>query len=483
VTKSQPKTTILWFRQDLRLDDHPALIAAINNGEKIVPVFIHDPAVPRPLGHVSRWWQINSLQNLQTRLRDLGSDLLYFEGDTQTSLNKIIAETAASCVFWMRSYDPASVDRDKQLKANLLENGIDAQSFAGNTLFEPWQVQNKSGLPFRVFSPFWRACKSLGNMRSPVLAPKSIPTFIPDTLASATDIPNVDVPDNMPALEDSFQPGEVAALKRLRYFLDGPIENYASNRDIPSIDGTSRLSPHLRWGEISALRIWAEVETYRQAGKVSDKDADKFIAEVGWREFSIQLLFHNPTLPTKAMQEKFESFPWQENPQRLEKWSWGKTGYPMVDAGMRELQQTGYMHNRVRMVVASFLVKHLMLHWREGEAWFWDLLVDADPANNVASWQWTAGCGADAAPYFRIFNPTTQAVRFDPEGTYIKKYVPELAKLPMKYFFEPWTAPEEILRSADIVLGDTYPKPIVNHEHARDMALSAFKSLSPNAAE
>lgn len=412
----------------------------------------------------------------------MGSNLLYFEGDTQSCMDDIIQKTGATSVFWMRSYDPASVDRDTSLKAHLLDKDIDAQSFAGNTLFEPWQVKSKTGTPFRVFSPFWRACKSLGEMRPPVLTPKSIPAAsIPDTLAHQTTIPTMSAPETMHALEDSFQPGEDAALERLHYFLHGPIENYASNRDIPSIDGTSRLSPHLRWGEISASRIIAETEACRQAGTVSDKDAEKFISEVGWREFSIQLLYHNPSLPTKALQEKFEAFPWDQNPQRLEKWSWGQTGYPMVDAGMRELQQTGYMHNRVRMVVASFLVKHLLLDWREGEAWFWDHLVDADPANNVASWQWTAGCGADAAPYFRIFNPTTQATRFDSEGTYIKKYVPEIARLPKKFLFQPWTAPDEILRAAGVDLGDTYPKPIVNHENARDMALRAFKSLSVGA--
>lgn len=463
---------IVWFRQELRLDDHAALQAAAETQRPIIAVFIDDPEIPRPCGQASLWWRNQSLHALNQTLTDKGSKLIFRSGPAGTVLHDLLAETGANSVYWLRNYDPLSVQRDQTIKENLKHAGYDAQSFAGNLLFEPWAVSNKSGLPFKVFTPFWKACLSLGPAHRPHAAPARLaaPEIWPEGALPV-------VPSSH--LNDHWQPGEKSAWDRLNHFLDHLIHGYAAQRDIPARE-TSRLAPHLRWGEISPARIWSLICQMRDAGEIMQKDADKFLSEMGWREFSYQLLFQNPTLGTTNLQPKFDAFPWRTDPEAFDAWAEGRTGYPIVDAGMRELRQTGFIHNRVRMIVASFLIKHLMIDWRHGEALFWDLLVDADPANNTASWQWVAGSGADAAPYFRIFNPITQGHKFDPDGTYTRHFVPELKDLPSKNLFSPWDAEPEQLRPAGVKLGDTYPTPIVDHAAARHRALAAFDSLKNN---
>ena len=462
---------IVWFRQDLRLHDNPALESALNSNAAVIPVYINDTSSGRPAGAMGLWWRDASLTKLDAALRARGSRLIYRDGKAADILPALAKETGASAVLWNRQYEADIIARDTDIKTTLKNNGLDAESFNGSLLFEPWEVTSKStGGPFKVFTPFWRACRALGLKRGLWTAPAKItppPSWPPsDPLPQAAPLPHMD-------RLDDWQPGEDGARAALNLFLTQNISGYAERRNLPSEPATSRLSPHLRWGEISPARIVAETEN----AKIIGKDGDKFLSELGWREFSYQLLFHNPSLPETCLQEKFEAFPWRDSADDLEAWKRGETGYPIVDAGMRELRRTGFMHNRVRMVAASFLIKHLLIDWRIGEKWFWECLVDADPANNSASWQWVAGCGADAAPYFRIFNPILQGPKFDADGIYTKTYVPELTALSGKTLYAPWTAKTDMLDSGQIALGDTYPTPIVNHEAARARALERFKSL------
>lgn len=460
---------ILWFRNDLRLADNPALHAATRQSEKVIPVFIDDETNGRPLGSAAKWWRAASLSALDADIRARGSSLLFFAGETIAILDRLVKETGAKSVYWSRSYDPATIERDKSLKSHFINQGIDAKSFAGHLLFEPWEISTKSGGPFKVFTPFWKNCLSLKPQRKVCEAPKKLLNHN----LSCDPLPTV----QNDALARHWSPGESGARTRLQLFLSTLINGYAENRNMPSLDATSRLSPHLRWGEISPLTIWQAVRHHQDNGTINQNDGEKFLSEIGWREFSAQLLFHNPDLPTSNLQDRFDAFPWQNNTSLRQCWERAETGYPIVDAGMRELEQTGFMHNRVRMIVASFLIKHLLTDWRHGEAFFWDKLVDADPANNTASWQWVAGSGADAAPYFRIFNPITQGQKFDPDGKYTRTYLPEIAGLPNKYLFSPWTAPQDVLSDSGISLGETYPLPAVDHSEARNKALSAFASL------
>ncbi len=460
---------ILWFRTDLRLLDNPALHAAAAKSRHVIPVFIDDVKVGRALGRASLWWRAASLQALDAALKQRGSSLLFFEGDTQSTLEALVQRTKATAVYWSRNYDPATLERDKQLKSLLTARGLEAKSFAGHLLFEPWDVATKNGGPFKVFTPYWRSCMSLQPHRAIVATPDSL---APHGLTSQP-LPRADNKD----LAAHWTPGEDGARARLQDFLDTALENYAEHRNIPALDITSRLSPHLRWGEISPLTIWHAVRHKQDSGDIGRNDGDKFLSEIGWREFSAQLLFYNPTLPDTNLQTKFDAFPWQDKPDLRQAWAEARTGYPIVDAGLRELQQTGFMHNRVRMIVASFLIKHLLTDWRYGEALFWEQLVDADPANNTASWQWVAGSGADAAPYFRIFNPITQGQKFDPDGRYTRRYLPELQNLAEKYLFSPWTAPQDVLSQSGVKLGENYPYPVVDHREAREQALAAFATL------
>lgn len=462
---------IVWFRQDLRLDDNPALEAALAAKQPVIALFIEDENGQRPPGVMARWWRNKSLAMLDADLCSRGNQLIYKSGDSAAMLEAVIDETQADTVVWNRQYEAASVARDTDIKQTLKARGLNVESFNGHMLFEPWEITSKStGGPFKVFTPFWRACRAVGLNTRIWDAPSSIAA--PETMPKSDPLPASDAKSSADLL-DMWQPGEAGGRAALSLFLTQNCHGYAERRNLPAEPATSRLSPHLRWGEISPIRIAAET----LAANIGQDDSDKFLAEIGWREFAYQLMFHNPHIGDTCLVEKFEAFPWRDAPDDLEAWKSGETGYPIVDAGMRELNRTGYMHNRVRMIVASFLIKHLLIDWREGEAYFWDALLDADPANNTASWQWVAGCGADAAPYFRIFNPILQGPKFDAGGVYTKTYCPELGALSGKTLFSPWTAKGDMLDANAIKLGDTYPNPIVNHEAARERALRSFKSL------
>ncbi len=398
-------------------------------------------------------------------------------------IDQIIAETGAGTVLWNRRYDSGGIGVDKALKADLVARGVHAESFGANLLREPWEVKSAAGGPMKVFTPFWRAHQKLGAIRSPLRAPGALPSLPRPVASDSLEDWGLEPtrPNWAKGFTSHWTPGEAGAQARLDAFLDDALKGYADGRNRPDRASTSRLSPHLRFGEISPVQIWHRVQM--ATGMEPTEDVSKFLAEIGWREFAYHLLFHMPDLPAANVQPRFDAFPWRSDPAVLKAWQTGQTGYPIVDAGLRELWQTGWMHNRVRMIVASFLVKHLLIDWREGEAWFWDTLVDADVANNPASWQWVAGSGADAAPYFRIFNPMLQGEKFDPKGDYVRRWVPELAGLPAKAIHTPWEAPLAILHKAGVRLGETYPQPIVDHDAARARALAAFATIrEPTAA-
>ncbi len=466
---SQP--VIVWFRQDLRLNDNPAFATAIQSNAPIIPVFIDDTAYGRSAGTTSLWWRNTSLRALADDLKTRGLTLIYRKGDGLALMRALVEETDAASVFWNRQYEKDTIARDTQLKSWLKENNRNGVGHVGNLFFDPWQIINKnSGSHYKVFSPFWKACLQAGlpcDLSVPparLSAPEQWPESQPLPEASAAPAAGMDA---------LWQPGEHGALKMLDTFFENSFDGYADNRDTPGGVTTSRLSPHLRWGEISPQRIYASLGEER----IDTNDGRKFLSEIGWREFSYYLLYHYPDMPERCLQQKFETFPWRDAPEDLEAWKQGRTGYPIVDAAMRELATTGFMHNRTRMIAASFLTKHLLIDWREGERWFWECLADADPANNAAGWQWTAGCGADAAPYFRIFNPIIQGRKFDPDGTYTKTYAPELANLTGKVIFAPWEASSDTLSDAGISLDVDYPAPIVKHETARARALDVFHAL------
>ncbi len=436
--------TIWWLRHDLRLADNPALRWAAERGE-VVPVYINDRQRGRRPGGASLWW-------LQQSLRDLGGriPLVVRHGPTDKVLADLVAETGATAVCWNRCYEPWAVEGDKDIKTTLREAvGVEAHSFAGHLLLEPWEVKNGSGTEFKVFTPFWKAC--LGLLAARDMAPCPAPEVAWREGIKSDDVrfyPSRNEPDWAAGWEKRWPVGEAGAMAVLQEFVTNRMAHYAEGRDLPAKAFTSKLSPHLHFGEISPRQVWAVAQAHGGPG------CAKFLSEVGWREFCHHLLYHYPTMLEQNWKGAFDAYPWRELEGKaaadLKAWTQGKTGYPLVDAGMRELWHTGWMHNRVRMVTASFLIKHLQIHWKEGERWFWDTLVDADAANNACGWQWVAGCGADAAPYFRIFNPATQAEKFDAQAEYIKTWVPEYG-----------TA--------------AYPKPIVNHEAARAAALAGYE--------
>jgi deoxyribodipyrimidine photo-lyase len=476
---SKDTPAIFWFRRDLRLADNPGLHAAAADGRPIIAVFVLDetPDIRFP-GAAGLWWLDKSLKALQTALEARGACLILRRGEAGKILGDLAKETGAGAVFWNRLYDPGQVIRDADLKAALREDGLEVKSFNAALLIEPWALKTKSGDLFQVFTPFWRAARQLVGDFTLHQAPRALAATEPvpgsESLADWGLHPTK--PDWSGGFSD-WTPGEDGARAALTAFIDDALETYPQMRDRPDVIGTSRLSPHLHWGEVGPRQIWRSVEAaaHRQPGLESQ--AEKYFAELGWREFNHHLLFARPNLSTANFKRTFDSFPWRDDKQAFRAWTRGQTGYPFVDAGMRELWGTGFMHNRVRMVAASFLIKHLLIDWRQGERWFWDTLLDADPANNVLNWQWVAGSGADASPFFRIFNPMIQGERFDPDGGYVRRWIPELAKLPAKYIHAPWTAPKAILDQADVVLGGVYPKPIVDHDAARGRALDAFKSL------
>ena len=475
------RPAIVWFRNDLRVADNQALVAASRH-RSLVPVYIRETASPaRPLGGARAWWLHHSLLRLSESLERLGVPLMLLSGDPAELVPSLVEATGASAVHWNRRYDPAFLDADSALKAGLQAEEIVAESFPGQLLHEPTRLRTGSGTHYKVYSPFWRALEPDAENRPPLDAPRSLEAS-PESSSLQSEaldgwrlLPSA--PDWSGGLAESWTPGEAGAHAQLADFVENRMHGYSDRRDIPGVDATSGLSPHLANGEITPAQI---LEALKPA-EAAPADTTKFRKEVGWREFSWHLLANEPALAKKNHNPKFDVFPWLDNEKALSAWRKGLTGYPIVDAGMRQLWQTGWMHNRVRMVVASFLTKHLMIDWRKGEDWFWDTLVDADPASNAASWQWVAGSGADAAPYFRIFNPVLQGEKFDPEGDYVRAFVPELAEMPSRYIHKPWTASEQVLRTAGVRLGDTYPHPVVDHQLARDRALAAYQQIKDAA--
>ena len=466
-------TAIHWFRQDLRLSDNPALDSTAQY-ETLIPIYILDEVNSGEfkMGAASKWWLHQSLTKLN---ESLDGKLLVYQGNPHEILNKLIEEQEVSYVTWNRCYEPWRIDRDKEIKRNFEDKNVAVESFSASLLWEPWTISKDDGTPYRVFTPFYKkGCLNSEEPRLPA-GKVDLSNLYSEDLSSdsITDLNLLPTIKWYKSFEEEWNPGEIGAEQNLNSFLDSGLLNYKEGRNFPSQEFVSRLSPHLHFGEISPNEVWYRAKTKEGISGI-EKSLAHFHSELGWREFSYYLLYHFPDLPNKNFQEKFDIFPWQENEEFLALWQKGNTGYPIVDAGMRELWQTGYMHNRLRMIVGSFLVKNLLIDWRFGERWFWDCLVDADLASNSASWQWVAGSGADAAPYFRIFNPITQGLKFDPEGEYTKKYVPELRDLPNKYLFSPWEAPENILADAGIELGKNYPKPMVDLKLSRETALEAF---------
>lgn len=476
--------SIVWFRTDLRIADNPALTAAIARGKPVLGLFIQDTDGGRRLpGGASLWWLRESLPVLADALDRLGVPLLILKSDPGTLLPHLARRLGAGAVFWNRRYGGAERQLDSMLKDRLRAGGRIVETFNSLLLREPWQVRSQAGMPMKVFTPYWRASLALGPFDAPLPAPPpagarmALPAH--EAAISSADILRITTrPDWSTGLADTWQPGEAGARARLGDFIDSGLNGYAALRDRPDRESTSRLSPYLAAGNISPRQI---IHALRFAAVAEDRlasdDIAKFEAEIGWREFSYHLLYENPDLHRTSYQPKFDRFVWRGEARHLALWQRGRTGYPIVDAGMRQLWQTGTMHNRVRMVAASFLIKHLHIDWRAGEAWFWDTLVDADPASNPASWQWVAGSGADAAPYYRIFNPVLQGERFDPDGAYVRRFVPELAGLADAYIHAPWRAQPAALARAGIRLGETYPAPIVDHNAARARAMDAWRAL------
>lgn len=473
-TASAP-VSLVWFRDDLRLDDHPALAEAASAGP-VAALYVLDEVNLRPFGGAARWWLHHSLTALAADLAARGVSLILRRGDARSIVPEVAALLGAGGVYWSRRYDDRSIAVDTAVKASLKAAGCTAKSFNGALMVEPWEVQTGSGGPYKVFTPFWRAARPLALSRPPIPTPRLTGAQVlvaSETLEDWALLPTR--PDWAGGLRAAWVPGEAGALERARAFVAGALKGYAAKRNLPAVAGTSRLSPHLRFGEISPRRVWALIADRLADEPSLQDDADVLASELGWREFSYGLVHHFADFPRQSWKADFDRFPWADDGQALEAWRRGRTGYPIVDAGMRELWTTGWMHNRVRMIVASFLTKDLLIDWRVGERWFWDTLVDADPANNAAGWQWVAGSGADASPFFRIFNPITQGEKFDPKGDYVRRWVPELAAMPADWIHKPWEAPSHVRHRAGVILDENYPKPIVDHGMARQRALDALK--------
>ena len=453
------KTALVWFRRDLRVHDNPALLAASRSADRVVPVFIWDPEADAPWqpGGASRWWLHHSLASLSKTLARLGAPLVIRRGDSAGELERLIAATGADAVYWNRLYEPAIREREKKIKAELGARGIDAQSSNSALLHEPWEVKTQGGDPYRVFTPFWKAARARIFEREPVPAPTRLAPvegLVSEPLESLGLLPKIPWDAG---LAKAWVPGESGAFAMLERFAEEAIVDYADRRDRPAVMGTSRLSPHLHFGEISPRQAAARVARVRAAE--SDQGTETYLKELGWREFGHHLLYHYPHTTDAPMDERFAKMAWRTDPAALERWKRGQTGFPIVDAGLRELWTAGWMHNRVRMIVASMLTKNLLIDWREGARWFWDTLVDADLASNTLGWQWTAGCGADAAPFFRIFNPVLQSKKFDPQGVYLRRWLPELKGV------------------ADADIHEPREGAVVDLMASRDRALEAFAAI------
>ncbi|UCG53428.1 MAG: deoxyribodipyrimidine photo-lyase [Candidatus Latescibacterota bacterium] len=473
--------SLLWFRNDLRLADNPALSSAIEEGGAVIPVYIWTTQRRAWMpGAASRWWLRESLGTLSAGLGQFGSRLVLRKGNPARVIEELVRETGAESVHFNRRYDPEGKNEDIVVEERLRRIGARVHSHNASLLFEPETLRTKQGRPYRVFTAFWNACVARASRPLPIPTPRNIPA--PRSWPSSLRVEDLGLTaegESSDGLAVYWRPGSEDAMKVLDAFIANRIDRYADDRNRPDLMGTSRLSPHLHFGEISTRQIWDAVETRRVHGaRKADPDGrSTFMTEVGWREFAHHLLFHFPHTPLEPLRPEFSKFPWKDDKKLFDVWCRGETGYPLVDAGMRELATTGWMHNRVRMVTASFLVKHLLIPWQRGAAWFWEKLVDADLANNTLGWQWTAGCGADAAPFFRIFNPVSQGERFDPEGQYVRRWVPELGGLPDKWIHRPWQTPSGSLKASGIELGRDYPRPIVDHMAARRRALKAFDKL------
>ncbi|MBS0604291.1 MAG: deoxyribodipyrimidine photo-lyase [Verrucomicrobia bacterium] len=461
--------TLYWVRRDFRIRDNLALLKARSLGGPVLAVFIFSPDLEGPwdLGSASRWWLHHSLLHFEKELKGHGVPLLILKGEPEPTLKKLISQTHSSHLLYNRLYEPKARDVEKKVDRMAASCSCEVESFPGDLLYEPGDVMNGQGKPYTVFTPFWKCalkldvCAPEGALRSSL---KAAP--FPKGGLKIADLKLLPEIQWDSAFYSSWEPGEKGAWKRLRKFEESILSEYEKGRDFPSEDFTSRLSPHLHFGEITPRQVFEELS--------KSKKSAPFLREVGWREFARHLLYFFPKTPLHPLREEFQDFPWKRSASLLRLWQEGKTGVPIVDAGMRQLWQTGWMHNRVRMIVGSYLVKDLMIPWQEGAKWFWDTLVDADLANNTLGWQWVGGCGADAAPYFRIFNPVTQGERFDAEGTYVRTFVPELKKVPAKWIHRPHLAPLEVLMAAGVTLGETYPRPVVDHDVARKEALAVY---------
>lgn len=470
------RIALVWLRRDLRLTDNPSLRYALDNADAVIPVYIHAPEEDGPWapGAATLWWLHHSLTAHAEKLAKRGNRLIVRRGGSLTQLRELISQTGATLLVWSRLYDPVPMARDQAIERELADD-IEIHTTNSSLLFEPGSVLNGEHKPYRVFTPYWRnAATTLDQVDTPWRAPKSLhaPSTWPQSL-SITELDLLPTIDWASGFAADWEPGEAGALRQLKTF-QTDIAAYGVARDRPDQDGTSRMSPHLHFGEIGPRQIVAQL---RGEDHRSSAASDVYLRQIGWREFAHQLLFHFPETTDKPLDARFERMTWSRSRVPLLAWQRGRTGYPLIDAGMRQLWQTGWMHNRVRMIVASFLIKNLQHHWLEGARWFWDTLVDADLANNTMGWQWTAGCGADAAPYYRIFNPMLQSERYDPQHRYIRKWVPELAQLPDKWIHEPWTASNEVLAAAGVILGKNYPRPIIDFKVSRDAALAGYQRI------
>ncbi len=475
---------VYWLRQDLRIAQNHALHHAASMGE-VYPLF----TAPQHLGGASKWWLHHSLLELIDAYRDHGITVTLREGDPIEQVVTLCKAIHADYVVWNRVYTPDGMELGQRLHNQLEASGIAHRSFNSQLLIEPTKVFNKQGTPFKVFTPFWRHCRSFLKAQDPLSSPQLRAQSVDPSIAfnnHALTLQDLHLTPSKPDWAAEFtqywKPGEQGAQVQWQRFMQSNVNAYGEARDFPALGKTSGLSPHLAWGEISPEQIFADCVAAIETGEADANNANKFLSEIGWREFCSYLLCHFPHLPERAFNAAFDAFPWQVNDTYLTAWQRGQTGYPIIDAGMRELWHSGYMHNRVRMIVASFLTKHLLLDWQAGAAWFWDTLVDADLANNTAGWQWAAGCGADAAPYFRIFNPILQGQKFDAEGVYVRRWVPELAQMPKKWLFTPWEAPAEVLSRAGIQLSVQYPRPIVDHKAARELALATYSQMKSSSS-
>jgi deoxyribodipyrimidine photo-lyase len=475
--------TLVWLRNDLRLADHAPLAHAAARGA-VVPVFVWDPGAEGafPPGGAHRWWLHHSLAALDADLRARGLRLTLRRGPAADALRRLAAETGADAVVWHTPVEPDLAAHAARVVADLAAHGLDARAFAGRLLHDPDDVQTGSGGFYKVFTPFWKKLQAELAVPAPLPAPAlgadHAPAAWPGTLPlddlGLTPLAQDGV-DWGAGLDDTWTPGEAGAAERLAAFVAGPLDAYPDGRNVPAERGSSMLSPHLHWGEVSPRQIWHAVQARADA---PPEAARVFLSEIAWREFAAHVLHHVPQTPTEPLKPAYAAFPWRTDPDALRAWQRGRTGYPIVDAGMRQLWATGWMHNRVRMIVASFLTKDLLIPWQDGARWFWDTLVDGDLASNTMGWQWAAGCGADAQPFFRIFNPVSQGERFDAQGAYVRRWVPELASLPPKWIHRPWDAPEPVLRAAGVALGRTYPRPMVDHAEARRAALDALQQMN-----